>query len=58
MVDELLDTCEHLVKLGSRAGADEIEVFASQQRSTEIGLENNEMKIIGVPRNPDGVTSR
>jgi PmbA protein len=45
MVDELLDTCEYLVKLGSRLGADEVEVFAAQQRSTEIGLENNEMKM-------------
>jgi PmbA protein len=45
MVDELLDTCEYLVKLGSRLGADEIEVFAAQQESIEIGLENNEMKM-------------
>lgn len=45
MVDELLDTCEYMIKLGTRLGADEIEIFAAQQRSTEIGLENNQMKM-------------
>jgi PmbA protein len=45
MQDDLLDICSRLIKIGTKLGASEVEVFAARQRSIEAAFENNEMKM-------------
>lgn len=45
MNENLLEICNHMVKLGTKLGADEIECFSATQKSIDAAIEGNELKM-------------